>query len=250
MRLADKVAIITGGASGIGKSSALLFAREGASVVVTDVQDLGEQTVSSIISEGGQAVFVKADVSRSSDAEGVVRLAVKTFQKVDILLNCAGLPQKTMPFYEIPVDLWDRIYEVNVKGIFLMSKYSIFELKKSKGVIINVASISGIRPRKGNLAYASSKAAVIGLTRALALELAPDVRVNCINPVATETPMLEKFFPDNVPTEEAIRATLDTIPLQRLCKPEDVAYAALFLASDEATMITGACIDVDGGRGI
>lgn len=252
MRLANKLAIITGASSGIGRASAILFAKEGARVVVADVNDTGgEKTVAAIKSSGGKAVFVHTDVSKASDAEKLVKLTKDEFGKIDILFNNAGMPQRTIPIEKVDESLWDRIYAVNVKSIFLTVKYVTPVMKEAGGgVIINTASISGVRPRPGNLAYASSKAAVIHLTKALALDLASSkIRVNCINPVAADTPMLEQFFPEGANVQEARESTEGTIPLGRLATPEDVAYAALYLASDESAMLTGTCINVDGGRG-
>jgi 3-oxoacyl-[acyl-carrier protein] reductase len=253
MRLANKVAIITGASSGIGRGSAILFAKEGAKIVVADINNAGgEETVSAINSSGGEAFFVHTDVSKASDAENLIKVTTDKFGKIDILLNNAGVPQRGMPLENLEESLWDRIYAVNVKGIFLATKCAAPVMKEAGGgAVINVASISGVRPRPGNVAYASSKAAAIGLTKALALDLAQyKIRVNCINPVAAETPMLENFFPEGANVDQTKKLTKETIPLGRLATPEDVAYAALYLASDESTMLTGACIDVDGGRGI
>jgi 3-oxoacyl-[acyl-carrier protein] reductase len=253
MRLANKVAIITGAGSGIGRTSAILFAKEGAKIVVADINDAGgEETVATIRAGDGEAIFVHTDVTVASDAENLGMAAKNKFGKVDILFNNAGIPQQTMPFENVDEALWDRIFATNVKSIFLAAK-SITPMMKEAGggVIINLASISGVRPRPGNLAYASSKAAVIHLTKALALEVAPyKIRVNCINPVGTDTPMLGKFFAEGVSLDEGKKATINTIPLGRLAMPEDVANAALYLACDESSMLTGTGIDVDGGRGI
>jgi 3-oxoacyl-[acyl-carrier protein] reductase len=253
MRLADKVAIITGGSSGIGRASAIIFAREGARVVVADINDAGgEETASTIRSSGGEAIFVHTDVSKAADTENLIKMTKDKFGKIDTLFNNAGIPQRTIPIEEVDEALWDRIYAVNVKSIFLITKCAAPVMKGSGGgAVINTASISGVRPRPGNIVYASSKAAVIHLTKALALDLAPyKIRVNCINPVAADTPMLNLFFPAGVNVDQARKATVDSIPLGRLTMPEDVAYAALYLASDESAMLTGACINVDGGRGI
>jgi 3-oxoacyl-[acyl-carrier protein] reductase len=253
MRLVQKVAIITGAGSGIGRASAIMFAREGARLVVADINDAGgKETVAVIKSAGGEAIFVHTDVSRAPDVENMVKTARDRFGKIDILFNNAGIPQQTTPIDRVDEATWDRIYAVNVKSIFLTAK-SITPVMKAGGggAIINTASISGVRPRPGNLAYASSKAAVIHLTKALALELAPfKIRVNCINPVAAETPMLNQFFPAGASAAEARKAVIAGIPLGRLTTPEDIAYTALFLASDESAMLTGTGIDVDGGRSI
>jgi len=253
MRLVNKVAIITGAGSGIGRASAILFAREGAKIVIADINDEGgQETVATIKSDGGEAIAIHTDVTVASEVENLGRVTKDKFGKVDILFNNAGIPQQTMSFEKVTEQLWDRIFATNIKSIFLTAK-SIVPMMKAAGggVIINLASISGIRPRPGNIAYATSKAAVILLTKALALEVAPfKIRVNCINPVGTDTPMLGKFFAEGVSLEEGKKATINTIPLGRLSMPEDVANAALFLASDESSMLTGAGIDVDGGRGI
>jgi len=253
MRLANKVTIITGAGSGIGRTSAILFAKEGAKIVVADINDAGgRETVAAIKSSGGEAIAVHTDVTVASEVENLGRITKDKFGTVDILFNNAGIPQQTMSFENVTDTLWDRIFATNVKSIFLTAK-SIVPMMKAAGggVIINLASVSGIRPRPGNIAYSTSKAAVILLTKALALEVAPfKIRVNCINPVGTDTPMLGKFFAEGVSLEEGKKATIGTIPLGRLSMPEDVANAALFLASEESSMLTGAGIDVDGGRGI
>lgn len=253
MRLANKVALITGAGSGLGRASAILFAKEGAKVVVADINDAGgEESVAAIKSSGGEAIFVHTDVSKASDAKNLIKTTKDKFGKIDIILNCAGVPQRPTPVEDLDESLWDHIFSVNVKGIFLMNKYAFPVMKEAgSGVVINLASISGLRPRPGSSAYASSKAAVINLTRILALEGAPNkIRVNAINPVAADTPMLPGLLAEGVDMNEAKKALIDTVPLGRLAKPEDVAYAALYLASDESAMLTGTSIDVDGGRGI
>ena len=253
MRLAGRTAIVTGAGSGIGYTSAKLFAAEGAKVVVADINDGGGmKTVEDITSSGGEAVFVHTDVSVASDAENIVSVAKKTFGGIDILLNNAGIAQRPVPVEDLDEELWDRVFAVNVKGIFLMTKFTVPVMKEAgKGVIINMASMSGIRPRKGSAAYATSKGAAIHLTKTLALELAAsNIRVNCINPVAVETPMFAGLTPEGKDLDEARRGLIETVPLGRIATADDIAYAALYLASDEASLLTGTCINVDGGRGI
>ena len=254
MRLANKVAIITGAGSGIGRASAMLFAKEGARVVVADIDDKGgNETVVAIHRVAGDAaVFVHTDVSVASEAENLIETAMDSYGKIDILFNNAGISQKSIPVENLDESLWDRIYSVNVKGTYLTIKYTAPIMKKAQsGVIINLASISGVRPRMEQSAYASSKAAVIHLTKALALELAQyRIRVNAINPVAVETPMLFQIMPEDADKEEFKEGLLKTIPLGRMATPDDVAHGALYLASDEASIITGTCLNVDGGRGI
>ena len=241
MRLPDKVAIITGAGSGIGRVSAVMFAKEGAKVVVADINDAGgEETVATINSGDGEAIFVHADVSIASDAENLVNTTKNKFGRIDILFNNAGIPQGPIPVENLDESLWERIYAVNVKGIFLTVKYAVPVMKEvQKGIIINTASMMGVSPKKDICAYASSKAAAIHLTKALALELAPySIRVNCINPTRTATPFATSTTPGSF------------IPLGRIAIPEDVAYAAVYLASDESSMLTGTCINVSGGEGI
>ncbi len=247
MILANKVDIITGGGSGIGKASAYLFAKEGAKVVVAQrTQATGEETAAAINSSGGEAIFVRTDVSIASEVEHLVKVAMDTFGKIDILFNNAGILFGATSVENTEEYWWDRIYAINVKGVFFGAKYVVPEMKKAGGgAIINTASMGGVRPVKYGSTYASSKGAVITLTKALALELAPhNIRVNCITPTMTETPMTEGF------SEKWKKVIMSNIPIGRIAKPEDVAYAALYLASDESLMLTGTSINVDGGRGI
>ncbi|MBU0847656.1 SDR family oxidoreductase [Patescibacteria group bacterium] len=253
MRLLDKVAIITGGGSGIGKASSYLFAKEGAKVVVAQrTETTGEETVAGIKASGGEAIFVRTDVTKASDVENLIRVTKDTFGKIDILFNNAGIPLGRVPVENIDESLWDQIYAVNVKGIFLAVKYALPEMRKAGGgVIINTASIAAVRPRMHSSAYASSKAAVIVLTKSLAVELAPSkIRVNCINPVVTDTPLMRNLNTGGLTWEEYKDWVVSTIPLGRIAEPEDIAYAALYLASSESSMVTGECINVDGGRAI
>ncbi len=250
MRFQEKVVVVTGGASGIGRATALAFAREGARVVVADLNETGGNETARLAGElGGEGVFVRADVTREDDCGRMVQTAVDRFGRLDVLFNNAGIPMAPTPAEAIPTELFDRVFAVNVRGVFLGCRYAIPVMRaQGRGVIINTASTAGIRPRPGMLAYAASKGAVITLTKALALELAPyGIRVNAVAPVATDTPMLPVFFGTANP-EEARRKFLESIPLGRLNTPEDVAAAVLFLASDEAAMITGVCLEVDGGR--
>jgi len=252
MKLANKVAIITGGGSGIGKASAFLFAKEGARIVVAQrTVTTGEETVATIKSRGGEAIFVRTDVTIAHDMQHLIRVTLDTFGKIDILFNNAGTMHKPTPVEDIDESLWDQVYAVNVKSIFLGVKYVTPVMKKAGGgVIINNASILGVRPGVYTVAYSSSKGAANTVTKALALELAPhNIRVNCINPVATDTSMVRRAMSDRN-WDEWERTRVKTIPIGRLGKPEDAAYAALYLASDESSMLTGTCINLDGGYGI
>jgi 3-oxoacyl-[acyl-carrier protein] reductase len=254
MRLKDKVAIITGAASGIGRASALIFAKEGASVVVSDIEDVGgQETVDQIISSSGKAIYVHADVSKEAQVQHLIQATVGEFGRVNVLFNNAGYYKWPYKLEEITEEEWDKTYSINVKSILWGAKHVVPEMKKiGGGAIINTASMAGVRPRKG-FAYGSSKAAAIALTRILAAHLASDnIRVNVINPVATETPLLKKFLgvEEEAQMEAARKERVKTIPLGRTAKPEEIAYAAVYLASDEALMLTGVSINVDGGSGL
>ncbi len=247
MKLDERVAIITGAASGFGCASAILFAKEGAKVVVADLDvEGGQDTVKAIQANGGEAVFVKVDVAKENDVEQMIHSAVEKYGGIDILFNNAGIEQIMTPIELLSEETWDRVFAVNVKGMFLGTKHALPELKKTgKGVIINTASVSGIRARPGLSSYTASKGACIMLTKALAIELAEyGIRVNCINPVAAETPFMKNLSEEN---KVKFRST---IPLGRFATAEDIAFAALYLASDDASMVTGAELNVDGGRTI
>jgi 3-oxoacyl-[acyl-carrier protein] reductase len=242
MRLADKVAVITGAGSGIGRASAYLFAKEGAKVVVADIDDAGgKETVAAVEANGGEAIFVHTDVSVASEVEHMVKATIDRFGKIDILFNNAGtyiVPDVLETTEEVS---WDHVYAVNVKAIFLGAKYAVPEMRKTGGgVIINTGSVVAFRPPKYSSAYSSSKGAVNTLTKALAVELAPDnIRVNCVNPTIMEHTVL---------SEEQKKAIESHTPLGRMAKAQDMAYAALYLASDESAMISGISLNVNGGH--
>lgn len=250
--LADRVALVTGAASGMGRAAAELFAAEGAAVAVADRDlDGAEAVARGIAAAGGQALACACDVTRAQDADRAVEQTVGQFGRLDLLFANAGVATPPRPLVETPEEVWDRAMNVNAKGVFLCARAATPALRRSPGgsIIVN-ASIMGVRTRPGFSAYAASKAAAIHLARTLALELAPDgVRVNCVAPVATDTPMLATFIGDRDP-EEGRRAFVASVPLGRLAQAGDVAAAALFLASDAAAFITGAVLPVDGGRGI
>lgn len=253
MRLAGKVAVITGGGSGIGKASSLLFSQEGAKVVIAQrTVSTGEEMVATLKSKGRESLFVRTDVTKASDAENLIRATINKFGKIDILFNNAGLTQRRVSFEETDDLEWDQLFLGNVKSIFLVSKYAVPEMKRAGGgAIINTASIAAVRPRPLNAVYCASKGAAVVLTKSMALDLAPyKIRVNCVNPVATDTPSLRSAAA-GIGWEALKKQVEDSIPLgHRMADPMDTAYAALYLASDEASMITGVSLDVDGGRGI
>jgi 3-oxoacyl-[acyl-carrier protein] reductase len=251
MKLQGKVTLVTGAGSGIGRASALLFAREGARVAAVDLRDdAAKSTAEAIERAGGQALALRADVSRGPDNEAAVAAVVARWGRLDVFYANAGVPQAPTPVEDVDEMVFDRIMAVNVRGVFLGAKHAVPVMKRQRaGVFLATASTSAIRPRPGVQSYSASKGAVVTLVKSLALELAPfGVRAVAIAPVATETPMLPRFSGKEQVDDELLRKYLPTIPLGRLNAPEDVARTALFLASDDAAMITGACLEVDGGR--
>jgi 3-oxoacyl-[acyl-carrier protein] reductase len=251
MRLKDRVAIVTGAASGIGAGSALAMAREGARVLVVDRNEAGaKKTVEQIEKAGGQAAAARADVTRAADNQGIVEQAVARWGRLDVFYANAGVPQWKTDVEDVEETVFDQIFAVNVKGVWLAAKYALPVMKRQRrGVFLITASTSAIRPRPGGQTYAASKGAVVVLAKALALETAPHgVRVVAIAPVATHTPMLPTFMNKREVDEEGLRRYIATVPLGRLNEPADIAATAVFLASDDAAMITGTCVEVDGGR--
>jgi 3-oxoacyl-[acyl-carrier protein] reductase len=250
-RLQGLVAVITGAGSGIGRASAIAFAQAGACVVAADLNALGAQaTVQQIQSDGGSADACQVDVTEARQVQAMLQHAVDRFGRLDVLFNNAGLPQAFTPLEDSTDELFERLVDVNLKGVFYGCRAAIPLMKaQGSGVILNTASTAGIRPRPGLAIYNASKAAVISLTKTLALELAPHhIRVVSICPVATDTPMLPTFLgPDADTSRERFIAT---IPWGRLNRPEDLAHAAVFLASPDAEMVTGTAFEVDGGRDV
>jgi 3-oxoacyl-[acyl-carrier protein] reductase len=246
----QRVVIVTGAGSGIGRTSALTFAREGAFVVAVDLDGASaEATIAAM--EQGRGLALAADVSSPKDMDRAITTTLDRLGRIDVFFQNAGVPQAARPIEEIPLAEFQRIIEVNLMAPFLGAQLVAPIMKRQRsGVILVTASIAGIRPRPGLSAYVASKSGVIGLVKALALELAPfKVRVNAICPVAVRTPMMTRFG-FGTDAEEAERRFVATIPLGRLTTPEDIAEAALFLASDRASAITGIAFEVDGGRGI
>ena len=250
MRLENKVAVITGAASGFGAGTARLFAAEGAAVVVADISDeTGEAIVDSINTSGGKAVYVHADVTSRQDTRNMIDAAEKLGARLDILINNAGYSHSNKEFSTVTDQEFDRVYDVNVKAVFIAVQEALPVFRRNGGgCIINTSSTAALRPRPGLAVYCSSKGAVSNLTKALAVELAPDkVRVNAICPVIGETGMLETFMgvPDTPENRKKFEAT---IPLGRFSTPNDIAQTMLFLSSDDAEFLTGVALEVDGGR--
>ena len=251
MKLKDRVAIVTGAGSGIGAASALAMAAEGARVVVADVNETAAKAIVEKIERlGGQGLALHVDVARAADNKALVERAVATFGRLDVFYANAGVPQWKSDIEEVEEQVFDRIFDVNVKGVWLGARYALPVMKRQRrGVFLITSSTSAIRPRPGGQTYAASKGAVVTLAKALALEAAPHgVRVVAIAPVATHTPMLPTFMNKQAVDAEGLARYEATVPLGRLNQPEDIARTAVFLASDDAAMITGSCVEVDGGR--
>ncbi len=253
MRFTDKIAVVTGAASGFGEAIATRFAAEGAKVVVADVDEAGgSRVVAAIKQGGGQAVCARTDVSKAADVEAMIGAAVRQYGGLDILVNNAGFSHQMMPLWDLPEADYDRVFAVNTKGVYLGCKYAIPALReRGGGVIVNTASIGAVAPRPGVTVYNATKGAVMTMTRGLATEVAPfKIRVNAVNPVAAETNFLKGALGLDVMPDAIRQAVVQGIPLGRLAEPRDVAAAVLFLASDDAEFLTGVCLSVDGGRSI
>ena len=247
MRLEGKAALVTGAGSGIGKCIAETYVREGARVAVADIDADAAKNVARAL--GNNAIALRCDVSKKADFAAAVAETLAAFGSLDILVNNAGTTHVNKPMLEIDEAEYDRMFAINVKGVFLgcQAVVPLFR-KQGSGVIINIGSTAGLRPRPGLSAYNATKGAVHILTKSLAVELAPDrIRVCAIAPVATETPLLPSFLG---PAQGQREKFIATVPLGRLAQPQDIANAALFLASADAEFVTGNIVEVDGGRTI
>lgn len=244
MRLNGKTAIVTGGASGFGKGIAAKFVAEGANVMIADLN--GDAALAVAQELGCKAT--RADVSQDADVAALTRTTLDAFGQIDILINNAGITHLPAPMDEISEDDFDRIFAVNCKSVYLTARHIVPHMKsRGTGAILNVASTAGVSPRPRLNWYNASKGWMNTATKTMAVELAPDgVRVNALNPVAGETPLLKSFLGEDTPEMRA--KFLATIPIGRFSTPEDMGNAACYLCSDEASMVTGVCMEVDGGR--
>ena len=248
-KLTGKRALITGAASGIGRATALLLAREGAAVAVVDVDETGGQAVAQQIrDEGGQAIFLRCDVTRADDCRHAVQRTVERLGGLDILFNNAGIIRRA-DVVDTTEEEWDRVMAVNVKSIFLLSKYAIPVMAQAGGgAIVNTSSGWGLVGGRNAVSYCASKGAVVNMTRAMALDHGPqNIRVNCICPGDTDTPMLRNEARQLGEPDAVFLADAADRPLQRIGKPEDIARAVLYLVSDDASFVTGTALVVDGG---
>jgi NAD(P)-dependent dehydrogenase (short-subunit alcohol dehydrogenase family) len=250
MRLKDKVAIITGAGSGIGRASAILFAKEGAKVVVADIAcDGGLETVNIIKNNNGEAFFVETDVSKSKDVKKMIKMTLEKFGRLNVLFNNAGISLEKNVTDTTEEEL-DKVIDVNLKGAFLCSKYALPNMIHiGGGVIVNTASIRGLTAQFHLAAYCASKGGVVLLTKAMAIDYGKfNIRVNCVCPGAIQTPLWDDSMVTIEDPEQEMKEVLKKIPLKLMGRPEDVAQAALFLASDESSYISGVALPVDGGR--
>jgi NAD(P)-dependent dehydrogenase (short-subunit alcohol dehydrogenase family) len=243
---------VTGAGQGIGRATALLFAREGASVTFGDINEKGGRVTQRAIERaGGESIFVKADVSKESDAKRLVETAVKKYKKIDVLFNNVGVVDLKDNIFELTRESWDKVMAVNLTSVFLCTKYAVPHMvTRKRGSIINMSSIVGMigEPGSSELTYAATKGAIRGFSKQLASELAPyNIRVNCVAPGYTETPALLEAFETGVNPQGSRRDKEKQHLLNRFAKPEEIANAVLFLSSDESSFVTGTVLVVDGG---
>jgi len=243
----DKVFMVTGGASGIGKTTAIMFAREGAKVVVADISIKGGQdTVREIRQMGGMATYIQADVSKAREVENLINQIVESYGRLDFAFNNAGIDHKITSMHEVTEDMWDKVISVNLKGVWLCMKYELAQmLKQGYGVIVNTSSVGGLVGAPGLTAYTASKGGINQLTKTAAIEYAKSgIRVNALCPALTLTPLTESLLKNS---PETAKRVLEQSPIGRIAKPEEMANAVLWLCSDAASYVNGICLPVDGG---
>ena len=252
-RLKDKIAIITGGSGGIGKETAKLFLKEGASVVLVDIDQSALMATAAELGGGERVLVVKADVTKEADVQAYVQATLKRFGRLDVFFNNAGIEGRVAPIVEQATEDFDQVMAVNVRGVFLGLKYVLREMQQARsGSVINMSSVAGLGGAPGMAAYVTSKHAVVGMTKSAALEAAPfNVRVNSVHPSPINTRMMRSLEEGLAPgtSERAKQQITQSIPLGRYGEPLDVANVVLFLASDESAFLTGAQYRIDGGMG-
>ena len=250
MRMKNMIAIVTGGGSGFGEGICGAYAEQGARIVVADINAAaGERVAAALKARGHDAIYCAVDVSQSDQMRNLIETTVRHYGRLDVMVNNAGMSHANQPMLNVPEEVFDRMFQVNVKSIYLSAMHCVPVFRRQGGgCFVNVASTAGVRPRPGLTWYNGSKGAAVLLTKSMAVELAPEkIRVNAINPVIGETGLLTTFMgAEDTPANRA--RFIATVPLGRLSRPSDVANAAVFLADPASEFITGVCLEVDGGR--